>query len=177
MTAKCFKGLCEVKLKMSIYKITNSENDFVYVGKSESSLDIRLRRHELDYGGWLYRGCRKYYLSSFELFRFNDYKIELVETVDEGDLSCREVYHINAIPCINIVHNHNVSTPTFLCPCGETVPTTIRWKHNKSSIHRKSLRELHLKSSSRQKFIDIYKASINKVVHEYIPGRTIDIHW
>ena len=161
---------------MSVYKITNSENDFVYVGKSERGLDLRLRGHELDYGGWLHRGCRKCYLSSFEILRFNDYKIEPVEIVDDGDLSSREIYHINSIPCINIIHNHNVSTSTFLCPCGETVPTNIRWKHNKSSRHRKSLKQLHLNSPSRQKFIDLYKSSLTKVV-ENVVGRTIDISW
>jgi hypothetical protein len=39
---------------MSIYKkITNGENDFIYVGQTVHTLYSRLSKHEIDYGGWL----------------------------------------------------------------------------------------------------------------------------
>ena len=160
---------------MSIYKITNSENDFIYIGKTVKTLAKRLSEHEVDYGGWLNRGCRRYYVSSFEILKFDSYKIELIETVeDESLLSEREKYYINTIPCINIRHNRNLSSPTFLCPCGAIVDATNRHKHNKSPAHRRALRELHFKTKSIFHFIRIYKSSKT----EYIPiigGITLNI--
>jgi hypothetical protein len=159
-----------------IYKITNSDNDFVYVGKTVDSLSNRLSKHERDYGGWLSRGCRKDYLSSFELFRFTNYKIELVETVsDKSILYEREKYYINLIRCINIQHNNNLSSPSFVCPCGEVVDSTIRYKHNKSPRHRKSLRELHSKSNFRHQFIKMYKDFKIDTTPEIVGGITLNI--
>lgn len=162
---------------MSIYKITNSENDFVYVGQTVDTLYRRLAEHEKDYGGWLNRGCRRDYISSFELLRFNDYKIELLETVDDRTmLTEREKYYINHFQCVNITYNKNLSSPLFLCPCGELVDATIRRKHVKSSVHRKSLRELHSKSNNRLHFIQIYKNSkIEKI--PIISGITLNIDY
>jgi len=161
---------------MSIYKITNSENSFVYVGKTVKSLQERLSGHELDYGGWLSRGCRRDYLSSFELFRFNNYKIELVEKVDdESLLTEREKYHINHIQCVNLLHNRNLSSSTFLCPCGELVDARIRYKHNKSPPHRRAIRELHSKSTFRHQFIKMYKDFKIDTTPEIVGGITLNI--
>ena len=150
---------------MSIYKITNSENDFVYVGQTVDTIYNRLNKHEKDYGEWLNRGCRRHYISSFELLKFNNYKIELIETVDDKTLlNEREKYYINHIQCVNILHNRNLSSPTFFCPCGETIDSTIRYKHNKSPFHRRLLRDIHSKSKTRLHFITIYKNSKIEVI-------------
>lgn len=158
-----------------IYKIINYENDFVYVGKTVDTLNSRLSKHEKDYGGWLNRGCRRDYLSSFELLRFNNYKIELLETVDDPALlDEREKYYINHIQCVNITYNNNLNSPFFLCPCGELVDSSIRRKHVKSRTHRKILREVHSESKNRLSFIKIYKNSkIEKI--PIIGGITLNI--
>ena len=160
---------------MSIYKITNSENEFVYIGKTVKSLQERLSEHELDYGGWLNRGCRRYYVSSFEVLKFDNYKIELVEKVDDYSLlSEREKYHINDIQCVNLLHNRNLSSSTFVCTCGETVGSSDRYKHTKSPSHRRALREIHSKTKSRLYFINLY----NSFKTEKIPitgGITLNI--
>ena len=161
---------------MSIYKITNTQNDFVYVGKTFDNIYSRLHRHELDYGAWLNRGCRRGYLSSFEILRFSGYKIELIESVDDRALLTeRERHYINCIKCINIQSNKNVSSPTFICPCDAVVSSIKRYKHNKSSAHRKRLRELHSKTDSRLYFIKMYTNS--KIVNTYgiENGITLDI--
>jgi len=161
---------------MSIYKITNSENSFVYVGKTVDSLSVRLSAHEKDYGGWLHRGCRRNYLSSFEIFRFYGYKIELIETVNDTSLLReREKYYINSIQCINIQDNKNLDSPSFLCPCGERVDATIRYKHNKSRAHRRALREIHSNSKFRHQFIKIYKDSKIDTTPEIVGGITLNI--
>jgi hypothetical protein len=156
-----------LKIESIMNKIlTNTQNDFVYVGKTFDNIYNRLNRHELDYGAWLNRGCRRSYVSSFEILRFDGYKIELIESVeDETLLSSREKYHINNTECINIRCNRNVSSPTFLCPCGEVVSSIKRYIHNKSSAHRKRLRELHSKTDSRHYFIKMYTNS--KIVNTY----------
>ena len=160
---------------MSIYKITNTSNDFVYIGKTVKSLQERLSEHELDYGGWLNRGCRRDYISSFEILKFDNYKIELVEKVEDCSLlSAREKYHINHIQCVNLLHNRNISSSTFLCTCGETVSSIDRYKHTKSPSHRRALREIHSKTKSRLDFINLYKSFRT----EKIPitgGITLDI--
>ena len=159
-----------------IYKITNGENDFIYVGQTVHTLYSRLSKHEIDYGGWLNRGCRRKYLSSFELFRFSGYKIELIETVDDNSLlDEREKYYINTLNCINITHNNNVSSHTFLCPCGTIVDSTNRRKHTKSPAHRRAIRELHSKTNSRVHFIKIYKNSKIEIIPEILNGITLNI--
>jgi hypothetical protein len=161
---------------MSVYKISNSENSFVYVGKTLDSIYRRLSEHEKDYGGWLSRCCRKNYVSSFEILKFNGYKIELLETVDDMTLlSDREKYHINNMQCVNIIGNKNLSMPLFLCPCGEFVDATIRYKHVKSPAHRQSLRDSHSKSNTRQQFIKMYKDSKIKNIPEIPNGITLNI--
>jgi hypothetical protein len=161
---------------MSIYKITNTQNDFVYVGKTLDNIYNRLNRHELDYGAWLNRGCRRGYLSSFEILRFDGYKIELIESVeDETLLSSRERHYINCIECINIQSNKNVSSPTFLCPCGAVVSSVKRYKHNKSSAHRKRLRELHFKTDRKSQFIKLYTNSKTETTHGIENGITLNI--
>ena len=162
---------------MSIYKISNSENDFVYIGQTVYTIYNRLSKHETDYGSWLSRGCRKNYVSSFEILKFKDYKIELLETVDDNTLlDDRETYYINHIQCVNIIHNKNLSSPTFLCPFGSIVDSGIRYKHTKSPVHRRVLRELHSKTNSRLYFIKLYKDSkIEKI--PIINGITLNINY
>ena len=159
---------------MSIYKITNSENNFVYVGKTDRTLCSRLSKHENDYGKWLNRGCRRNYLTSFEILKYTGYKIELLEIVEFPSLlDEREKYYINHIECVNIIHNKNISSPTFLCPCGETVDSTFRFKHSKSRTHRRTIKEVHSKSKSRLYFINIYKNS--KIEKIPMNGLTLNI--
>ena len=62
-----------------IYKIVSPSIDKIYVGSTVKTLEMRLDEHEKDYGCWLYRGCRSGYLTSFEILKYGDYKIELIE--------------------------------------------------------------------------------------------------
>ena len=145
---------------MSIYKITNNENDFIYIGKTLKTIYHRLNEHEVDYGAWLHRGCRRSYISSFEILKHTGYKIEVLETVDDTSLlKEREKYYINHIQCVNIIHNHNTSSATFLCPCCKTVDSDKRFKHNKSQTHRRIIRTIHSNSKNRFYFIQMYKNS------------------
>jgi hypothetical protein len=150
---------------MSVYKIWTPSSNFVYIGQTVKPLNVRLSEHEIHYGGWLTRGCRKYYITSFEILKYGDYRMELLETVDDPSiLNSREIFHINNSLSVNIIHNKNVSLSTFLCPCGKTVDSSNRYGHSRSTIHRRDIRELHFNSDSRIYFINLYKQSrINKL--------------
>jgi hypothetical protein len=63
-----------------IYKITSSQTDKIYIGSTTKTLYQRLRGHKLQYKHYL-NGGKKYGMTSFELIKLDDYKIELVENV------------------------------------------------------------------------------------------------
>ena len=89
--------------------------------------------------------------------KYPDYKIELIEEVINMDLITREIYYINTIECVNIIHNKNTCFDTFNCVCGEIINSTNRYKHCKSSIHRKLIKQEHLKIKNISYFISKYK--------------------
>lgn len=75
-----------------IYKITNTLNQKVYIGKTTTSLKERWEEHQLDAyresmsNRPLYKAIRKYGISNFS--------IELIEECDISILSNREIYWI-----------------------------------------------------------------------------------
>ena len=127
-----------------IYIIVSPSTKNIYIGKTVQTLDERLKAHKRSYKGWISRGFRRDYCSSFEILKYNDCKIELIETLYEDKLMSREKYHINHYDnCINLMHNNNLSNPTFLCSCGCIVISTNRHKHSKSQRHRRYIKEMH----------------------------------
>ena len=144
-----------------IYKLVNASNSFIYIGSTERSLEERFEKHRINYLKWLSRKCLRRYCSSFEMFRFSNPRIELVEEnifTDVLDLHKREGYHQLSNVCVNI----NIaggrtsgdilisSSDLYDCPCGVSIKNTyqVKYKHVKSSSHRTSLRELLLGLSS-----------------------------
>lgn len=72
-----------------IYKITNSINDLIYIGKTKNSLEERLRLHikdSLDKN----KQNRSLYKAMNE-FGANKFKIELIEVVEDSIGSQREM--------------------------------------------------------------------------------------
>ena len=81
-----------MKIKGFIYKITNNINNHIYIGKTNTSIEYRFKRHIIDskkdklkYRP-LYRAMNKYGIENFS--------ISLVEECDENLLSEREQYWI-----------------------------------------------------------------------------------
>lgn len=73
---------------LKIYRIIDNTNGNVYIGKTETTLNIRLSKHKSD------RDCM-----SREIIKNGDYKIELIEeTHDES----RERYWILNTECVNV---------------------------------------------------------------------------
>ena len=76
---------------MKIYRIFSEIGDCCYVGKTESRLlSKRLAQHKYNYINKI-GAC-----SCWDVLKYNDFKIELVETLgDSVNSKEREKYHIN----------------------------------------------------------------------------------
>jgi len=73
---------------LKIYRIVDNTNGNVYIGKTETTLNIRLSKHKCD------KNCM-----SREIIKNGDYKIELIEETDDES---RERYWILNTECVNI---------------------------------------------------------------------------
>lgn len=86
-----------------IYKITSSHCDDVYIGSTTLTLSTRFSIHSCHYNKW-FRGDANY-ISSFEIMKYADAKIELIENFScesRQQLVERERYHIEQNVCVNI---------------------------------------------------------------------------
>lgn len=60
-----------------IYKLTSPKTDIIYIGSTVQKLSVRLSKHKHDYKRYL---NKKYnYVSSFQVVKYDDAKIELIE--------------------------------------------------------------------------------------------------
>ena len=88
-----------------IYKIKSSLTDTIYIGSTSKTLEKRLSIHKSKYKAWL-KDNTKYYITSFEILKFNDYVIELIETclyIDKLERNDKEGHFIklNKLICVN----------------------------------------------------------------------------
>jgi hypothetical protein len=94
-----------------IYKIVDNTNYNVYVGSTCKTLNERLKKHLSDHKRYL-NNKRNDNISSFEILKNNDYKIELIELYpcnDKNELLIKERYWTNQeINCINKVKNQGI---------------------------------------------------------------------
>tara|TARA_R110001632_G_scaffold72816_1_gene168023 strand:- start:461 stop:898 length:438 start_codon:yes stop_codon:yes gene_type:complete len=85
---------------MQIYKLTSSQTDKVYVGKTNLKLNRRFQYHKSDYKSW--SEGRRQFKSSYFLTEYEDCKIEIIETTNN---SLREIYWIQKLNTCNFEHN------------------------------------------------------------------------
>jgi hypothetical protein len=88
-----------------IYKLSSPSTEDVYIGSTYQSLRSRFTSHKMDYN--LYVSQKREYLSSFEIVKYNDCIIELVESYpcdNKDELRMREDYYIKLYP--NAVNIH-----------------------------------------------------------------------
>ena len=158
---------------MSIYKIVSDKTDRIYIGSTVKSLEERLDEHENDYENWINTGFQNGYISSFEILKYGDYKIVLVEELI-GCLSYKELhtregyYQLKSYSlCVNIfiarrkehvLKNFKLDT-NYICPCGIRIKNRygIRHNHAKSKSHKLKIIDSHLemiKNNSRFEVIN-----------------------
>ena len=76
-----------------IYKIVSDHTGKVYIGSTTQSLEVRFSNHKANYKRW--KKAEYNYVSSFEIMKFRDAKIVLVETFPCNtfvELQIREQY-------------------------------------------------------------------------------------
>ena len=85
-----------------IYKIVDNTNGNIYIGSTIQKLNERLRKHKWDYKKYL--EGNSHFVSSFEIFKNNDYKIELLEDYpcnSKKNLETKEREFIENNICVN----------------------------------------------------------------------------
>ena len=85
---------------MQIYKLTSSQTNQVYVGKTKDTLKERLKEHKSDYRRWL-NGTHTF-CSSYFIIEYDDCKIELIEKTNN---SLREIHWIQKLNTCNFNFN------------------------------------------------------------------------
>jgi Tat protein secretion system quality control protein TatD with DNase activity len=86
-----------------IYKLTSSETTDIYIGSTKQPLCKRLREHKDDYTSFL-KG-RFHYVSSFDLIKYVDCKIELIKEYpcnSKKELEREEGYYQRKMKCVNM---------------------------------------------------------------------------
>ena len=140
-----------------IYKIVTAHSNEIYIGSTINSLEYRLYSHIEKYNGWINRKFKKGYCSSYEILKYGDYKIELLEDypfVDLKDLQKREGwYQLNSI-CVNLliagyrpidIININENLLYHCICCKLLICNTYpkRLLHLRTSAHRKNRNNIH----------------------------------
>ena len=86
-----------------IYKLISNQTEGVYYGSTiEDKLTNRLAKHQTGYKSWL--GGKQSYITSYEIMKFEDAKIILVENYPCNtvyELTAREQYYIDNNVCVN----------------------------------------------------------------------------
>ena len=89
-----------------LYKIISPQTNDVYYGSTiETKITNRLSSHRQHYKRWLKEKYAYGYVSSFEIVKFDDAKIILVENYPCNtvyELQAREQYYIDNNPCVNV---------------------------------------------------------------------------
>jgi hypothetical protein len=85
-----------------IYCIKSKQTTNIYIGSTKLTLEERLQYHKNNYNAWL---NKKYgYTTSFEILKYDDYYIELIETIEynkDDELFAREGYYQRIMECVN----------------------------------------------------------------------------
>jgi hypothetical protein len=134
-----------------IYKIVDNTTDKVYIGSTCRSLTSRLQEHESNYRRYL--NGNYHYITSFDIIKSDDYRIELIENVNaitKEELYIRERHHIINTP--NIVNK--------LKQLNRTRDERLNQARKTNQQYRIDNKEI-LKSKREQYWID-NKTKINK---------------
>ena len=132
-----------------IYKIIDNTTDMIYVGSTCKSLEQRLNRHEHQFKSFK-AGKKVSKLSSFQILKNGDYKIQLIENFpcdDNSDLTSMEGKYIKLYrkQKLNIVNEKvagQTSSDIVTCDCGYIYSIGNKSRHLKSYIHQKLLNKL-----------------------------------
>jgi hypothetical protein len=91
-------------MKGYIYKLWSNQTDDIYIGSTkEKYLGNRFSKHKYDYNIYL-EGKREHNITSFEILKYDDCKIECIEVMEFNDITelrAREGHYIRTLDCVN----------------------------------------------------------------------------
>jgi hypothetical protein len=142
----------------NIYKITSVHTDEIYIGSTWNTLENRLLFHEECYIKWIDSIYQLEYCTSFEILKYYNYQIELLETMECSNLKelhKREGYYQLNNTCVNMniagkrpksIKRIN-KNPYFYCSCCEQeIDNTYKYRlsHLRTPIHRINRNNIHI---------------------------------
>ncbi len=86
-----------------IYKITNTENDKIYIGKTTKSIEERFTKHL--YASQYYHKTKLY--AAINKYGIDKFKIELLEECNDDELSHKEIFWISELD--TFVNGYNMT--------------------------------------------------------------------
>jgi hypothetical protein len=155
-----------------IYKIISDSTDKIYIGSTKKTLEERLYSHEECYQTWFNSDFKSHYCSSFEILKYGDYQIILLEEINctgyQELLKLEGLYQINNYnSCVNIkISSKKPHIFTFvelnkyyICSCGKRIQNIYKTRrlHSKTPTHKSLLEKIHLnmvKDNKRFELID-----------------------
>jgi hypothetical protein len=174
-----------------VYMLSSDYCDKFYIGSTTVSLETRLQRHIDCYYVWIKSRFETCYLSSFEIIKYGDYRMELLEDcpcISGWDLLKREQYHqiMNYKDIVNIFiagrgnakrSDINNTNDVYTCICGANMTNRykVRKTHCLSNIHRKKIREIHGHMIVNNPHFEFIKLEENPVEFIY-EGITLNIN-
>ena len=163
-----------------IYILISDQYEKFYIGSTTVSLEERLQRHIESYEEWLTSNFKTGYLSSFEILKYNDYRMELIDEcpgVTGWGLLKQEQYHliVNYKDVVNIIIPGKGAnelcyltdtTDVYTCSCGSNMRNCykVRKMHSLSKMHRKKIREIH------KQFNDNFEFNSEEIAVEMVYG-------
>ena len=87
-----------------IYMLTSEQTPEVYIGSTKETLEIRLTKHKSDYKGWFGGNPIYSYKTSYEIIKYDDCKIQLIENYpceSRKELELKEGEYQRMMDCIN----------------------------------------------------------------------------
>lgn len=129
-----------------IYKITSPQSDKIYIGSTTTKLSYRLIVHKHHYT--YYQNNKHNYMSSYEIIKFDDAKIELIKNV-----KCENRNELNIIEgdvakeYKSILVNHNIAGQTleqyrkakYKCMCGSHISLSYKRLHFQTQKHQQRI--------------------------------------
>jgi hypothetical protein len=148
-------------LRGKIYKITSPQTDKTYYGSTcEPTLEKRLNGHKSEFNKFL--NGRNNYISSFEIIKFEDNQIELVESYpceNRGELLKRERHYIENFPCVNKV-----------------IPGRTRQETNRAYWQANRIKLLELRKLNADKINEYSRSKVNCICGKVVTRGGYSIH-
>jgi len=87
-----------------IYMLTSEQTSDVYIGSTKETLEVRFTYHKKHYKGWLEEKPNYCYVTSFEICKYDDCKIQLIENYpceNRKELEKKEGEYQRMMDCVN----------------------------------------------------------------------------